>query len=141
MNCIGETNHCNFLGFVFYIAFGTTMAAGISIYYGYYFLNNSVWMWLFQVLMPFFVVLYDFSYFGLFSALSFLGMIAAWGVFIGYMWLATRGVTSSENRKITPDRKNHSYSKLRELLGPYPFWRIIWPFHTPLETSLKPKTN
>jgi len=141
MGCVGEENHCNFLGLLFYLCVGCSLSAIFACIYNIYFLETVWWMFLVKCFIPFYSIFYDFNMLNILSGIVLMGQISAWGIFCFYLYLAFRGQTSadwSKARALPPaqQKRKFSYENFENLLGPNPFLRIMNPFHKVILKSL-----
>jgi len=146
MGCVGEENHCNFLGLLFYLAVGCSLSAFFSTIYNIYYLETVWWMFLVKCFIPFYSIFYDFNIITTLSGVTIFGQLTAWGIFGYYMYLAFRGQTAADWSKARSQPKplqgpTFSYKNLKEFLGPYPFLRILNPFHSVICKSIGTKQD
>lgn len=137
--CIGEENHANFLGFMFYLGVGTTITFLFTYIYYIYFLEQTIWRFLLSNLGIIYIVLYDFQVLKILCAFSTVGQFAAWGMFGFHLYCGLQRQTSADAhrhvQRISPGERTFSLTNLTEFLGPSPILRIIWPFHEPLKSD------
>jgi len=133
-----------FWDFLFYLSVGCSLSAFFSTIYNVYFLDTVWWMFLVKCFVPFYSIFYDFNIITLLSGVTIAGQITAWGIFIYYMYLAFRGQTVADWSKARSKPKplqgpTFSYQNFKEFLGPYPFLRILNPFHPVICKSIGTK--
>ncbi|XP_035706346.1 palmitoyltransferase erf2 isoform X2 [Folsomia candida] len=140
MGCIGEENHCNFIGMLFYVALGTSLASTFSLIYHVYFVEVVWWMFLLKCFVPYFTIFYDPSALNILSGITLVGQWPAWGMFSYYLYLALRGQTSADFsrgiRRAPAGSKTFSFQNMKMLLGPNPLLRILWPYHQVIIQSI-----
>ena len=84
---------------------------------------------------------YDFTFRNCLSSVVIIGSAKTIANFLAGMHLAAKGETVGEARRMNKrqnplwKRRSMSYSNLRNFLGPYPFYRILWPFHSVIQTD------
>jgi len=137
--CIGEENQSNFMGLVFYLAIGTTLATMFSLAYHMYILDQSFLSFVFRSVVVIYTLIYDFDVKYIIAAISSVGHLLSWGVFGYYFYNTLKGQTSADaHRKrywTAPGCGRISFTNMRNFLGPHPILRILWPFHSPLKIN------
>jgi hypothetical protein len=137
MACIGEENHCNFLGLLLYLGCGTTTYTILNFIYVVYFTDTVWWMYLIKSFVPFYVLIFDFSISNMLSGVNLIGQGAAWFIFLYYLLLASKGQTSADKaRGVGRSSAGMGiYDNLKAMLGPNPLINVVWPFHEKMKLS------
>jgi len=109
--CIGQENQSNFMGLLFYLAFGATVATVLTLVYHLYIVHEGILDFLMKSVIIFYNLYCGFDAKHILSGASFFGVITAGSAFVFYVYISVKGQTSADaHRKVY---WNNSASRLR----------------------------